>query len=86
MHLLLGATLGRFQGRKPDGHPGTEAMWTGLPRCDDITTAWTIMQRRDAIRVRQIIKGVQQIAQLEHRLDGSTETVHRLRAKHPSGP
>jgi hypothetical protein len=35
MHMV--ATLGGFQGRKSDGNPGTETLWKGLQRLDDIT-------------------------------------------------
>ena len=37
MHRV--ATLGGFQGRKSDGNPGTETLWKGLQRLDDITVA-----------------------------------------------
>ena len=37
MHMV--ATLGGFQGRKSDGNPGTETLWKGLQRLDDITMA-----------------------------------------------
>ena len=33
------ATLGGFQGRKSDGEPGSETLWRGLLRLDDITEA-----------------------------------------------
>jgi len=37
------ATLGGFLGRKCDGQPGTESLWIGLQRLDDITSMWKIM-------------------------------------------
>jgi hypothetical protein len=36
------ATLGGFQGRKSDGNPGTQTLWIGLQRLDDITAAFEI--------------------------------------------
>jgi len=37
------ATLGGFLGRKCDGEPGTESLWIGLQRLDDLTSMWKIM-------------------------------------------
>ena len=37
------ATLGGFLGRKGDGEPGTEALWHGLQRLDDITEMYKVM-------------------------------------------
>lgn len=37
------ATLGGFLGRKGDGEPGTETIWLGLQRLDDITEMWKVM-------------------------------------------
>jgi hypothetical protein len=36
----LVASLGGFLGRKSDGEPGTETIWRGLQRLDDITEAY----------------------------------------------
>ena len=41
IHMV--ATLGGFQGRKSDGEPGTETLWRGLQRLDDITEATEIV-------------------------------------------
>jgi hypothetical protein len=35
--------LGGFLGRKSDGEPGTETIWKGLQRLDDITQMWVLM-------------------------------------------
>ena len=40
---LMVAHLGGFLGRKADGHPGTECIWRGLQRLDDITATWQIL-------------------------------------------
>ncbi len=37
------ASLGGFLGRKGDGEPGTESLWIGLQRLDDITAMWKVM-------------------------------------------
>ena len=37
------ATLGGFLGRKSDGDPGTQTLWLGLQRLDDITEMWKVM-------------------------------------------
>ena len=34
------AQLGGFLGRKADAEPGTETLWKGLQRMDDIATAF----------------------------------------------
>jgi hypothetical protein len=36
------ASLGGFLGRKGDGEPGTQTLWLGLQRLDDITEAWKV--------------------------------------------
>ena len=36
------ASLGGFLGRKCDGEPGTQTLWLGLQRLDDITEMWKI--------------------------------------------
>ena len=77
VHLV--AKLGGFQGRKSDGEPGTEAMWTGLQRLEDITRTWEIMQRRDDMRA-------QQIEQPQSWLDEVTDALQRSLAQHSSGP
>jgi len=42
MRLRMVASLGGFLGRKCDGKPGTQALWLGLQRLDDITEMWKI--------------------------------------------
>ena len=37
------ATLGGFLGRKGDGEPGTQTLWIGLQRLDDIVAMWRVM-------------------------------------------
>ena len=37
------AQLGGFLGRKSDGDPGTQTLWLGLQRLDDITVIYSIM-------------------------------------------
>jgi hypothetical protein len=37
------ARLGGFLGRKGDGEPGTESLWIGLQRLDDLTSMWKVM-------------------------------------------
>lgn len=37
------AVLGGFLGRKGDGEPGTQVLWLGLQRLDDITEMWKVM-------------------------------------------
>ena len=41
--IRLVATLGGFLGRKGDGEPGTQTLWLGLQRLDDITDMWKVM-------------------------------------------
>lgn len=36
------ASLGGFLGRKSDGEPGTQTLWLGLQRLEDITEMWRI--------------------------------------------
>ena len=38
------ASLGGFLGRKSDGEPGTQSLWIGLQRLDDIVAMWRIMR------------------------------------------
>jgi hypothetical protein len=40
--IRMTASLGGFLGRKADGEPGTQTIWLGLQRLDDISTAWGI--------------------------------------------
>ena len=40
---VMVAKLGGFLARKRDGDPGTETMWRGLQRLDDITATWQIL-------------------------------------------
>lgn len=37
------ASLGGFLGRNGDGEPGTQSLWLGLQRLDDITAIWKFM-------------------------------------------
>lgn len=37
------AGLGGFLGRKSDGEPGTQILWIGLQRLDDIVAMWRVM-------------------------------------------
>jgi hypothetical protein len=37
------AQLGGFLGRKGDGEPGTQTLWLGLQRLDDIVAMWQVM-------------------------------------------
>jgi hypothetical protein len=41
MHRV--ASLGGFLGRKSDGEPGTQTLWLGLQRLDDIVAMWQVM-------------------------------------------
>jgi hypothetical protein len=41
--VRMAATLGGFLGRKGDGEPGTQTLWLGLQRLDDITEMWKVM-------------------------------------------
>ena len=41
IHRVAG--LGGFLGRKGDGEPGTQTLWLGLQRLDDITAMWLVM-------------------------------------------
>jgi hypothetical protein len=45
------AGLGGFLGRKGDGEPGTECLWRGLQRLDDITEMFVRMRRAPHRRV-----------------------------------
>ena len=40
--IRMVASLGGFLGRKGDGEPGTQTIWLGLQRLDDITEAWRV--------------------------------------------
>ena len=42
--VRLGAGLGGFLGRKSDGEPGTETLWRGLQRLDDIAEAYLVFR------------------------------------------
>jgi hypothetical protein len=41
--LRMTASLGGFLGRKCDGEPGTETLWRGLQRLDDLTAMYTML-------------------------------------------
>ena len=43
--IRLVASLGGFLGRKGDGEPGTQTLWLGLQRLDDIAEAWKVFSR-----------------------------------------
>jgi hypothetical protein len=43
--LLLVASLGGHNGRKGDGPPGPQTLWSGLQRMADFTLAWQAFQR-----------------------------------------
>ena len=40
--IRMVASLGGFLGRKGDGEPGTQTIWLGLQRLDDISGAWKV--------------------------------------------
>lgn len=46
--IRMVAGLGGFLGRKGDGEPGTQTLWLGLQRLDDITGMWKYMATRYA--------------------------------------
>jgi len=41
--IRLVAGLGGFLGRRGDGEPGTQTLWIGLQRLDDIAATWRVM-------------------------------------------
>jgi hypothetical protein len=41
--IRMVASLGGFLGRTGDGEPGTQTLWLGLQRVDDLAAMWTIM-------------------------------------------
>jgi hypothetical protein len=41
IHWVAG--LGGFLGRKSDGEPGTQTLWLGLQRLDDLTVMWKLL-------------------------------------------
>jgi hypothetical protein len=41
--IRMVAALGGFMGRKGDGEPGTQTLWLGLQRLDDIAEMWKVM-------------------------------------------
>jgi len=41
--IRMVAALGGFLARKGDGEPGTQTLWLGLQRLDDITEMWKVM-------------------------------------------
>jgi hypothetical protein len=43
--LRMTASLGGFLGRKGDGEPGTQTLWLGLQRLDDIAQAWRVFSQ-----------------------------------------
>jgi hypothetical protein len=57
------AKLGGFRGRKSDGDPGTEVMWRGLQRLDDITQTWQLLQHAVELRTQQLQRRVDEMAE-----------------------
>jgi hypothetical protein len=49
--IRLVASLGGFLGRKGDGEPGTQSLWLGLQRLDDIVVMWRVMRTATQIPV-----------------------------------
>jgi hypothetical protein len=49
--IRLVAGLGGFLGRKSDGEPGTQSLWLGLQRLDDISATWQVMVNATQPRV-----------------------------------
>jgi hypothetical protein len=43
--IRMVASLGGFLGRKGDGEPGTQTLWLGLQRLDDISVAWKVFSK-----------------------------------------
>ena len=43
--IRMVASLGGFLGRKGDGEPGTQTIWLGLQRLDDISAAWKVFSQ-----------------------------------------
>ena len=41
--IRMVAILGGFLARKSDGEPGTQTLWLGIQRLDDITAMWKVM-------------------------------------------
>jgi hypothetical protein len=41
--IRMVASLGGFLGRKGDGEPGTQTLWLGLQRLDDIAAMWKLL-------------------------------------------
>lgn len=48
------ATLGGFLGRKGDGDPGTQTLWIGLQRLDDIVATWSAIMASFAATHRTV--------------------------------
>jgi hypothetical protein len=46
------ANLGGFLGRKCDGEPGTQTLWLGLQRLDDITEMWKVFMSKSEPSLR----------------------------------
>ncbi|HYN80394.1 MAG TPA: IS4 family transposase [Gemmatimonadaceae bacterium] len=49
------ASLGGFLGRKGDGEPGTQTLWLGLQRLDDIAAMWQVMTDATQTTVSSVI-------------------------------
>lgn len=41
--MRMAASLGGFLGRKGDGEPGTQTLWLGLQRLDDLAAMWRLL-------------------------------------------
>jgi len=41
--MRMVASLGGFLGRKSDGQPGTQSLWLGIQRLDDLTAMWCLL-------------------------------------------
>lgn len=46
--IRMVASMGGFLGRKCDGEPGTQTLWLGLQRLDDLTAMWKIIMPAQA--------------------------------------
>jgi len=56
--MRMVASLGGFLGRKGDGEPGTQTLWLGLQRLDDIVLGWCL-RSDDPILQQQAIARLQ---------------------------
>lgn len=56
--MRMVASLGGFLGRKGDGEPGTQTLWLGLQRLDDIVLGWCL-RSDDPVLQRQALARLQ---------------------------